>query len=567
MTRIGIDLGTTNSLVAYWAEEEAKVIPNILGKNLTPSVISLDDNGEILIGDIAKERLITHPHSTVSNFKRDMGTGKIYKLGTNEFTPTELSSLILRSLKEDAEAYLGEEVNEAIISVPAYFSDIQRKATQQAAELAGLRVDRLISEPTAAAIAYGLDNINTDLVFLVFDLGGGTFDVSILELFDDIMQVRSVAGDNYIGGEDFTKVIYNYFINHNNIDRKLLDRKVVSRLKKIAEECKILLSEKEEYEMVMSIDDKEYRTTITRGLFEKLCNNLIQRLMQPMARALRDADITIDDLDAVILMGGATRMPIIKNIVSKVFKMYPYANINPDETVSIGAALQAALKNRDEGLKEIILTDVCPYTLGIEVLKDRYNNDTEEVTFSPIIDRNSPIPVSRVERYNTVYDNQTSMRIKVYQGENRKPSNNIFLGDVEISVPPRPAGEERVDVRFTYDINGLLEVQVTSLSTMETKSTVINNYNNNLSEKELNKRKKILDKLKIHPRDRMENRLLLAKADRLYEECLGDVREYIADCISEFEKVLISQNELRIKEASERFKAEIKKIEEFRDVR
>jgi molecular chaperone HscC len=565
MVKIGIDLGTTNSLVTYWSNEGAMVIPNALGNNSTPSIVSIDDNQEILVGEVAKERLITYPNLTAGNFKRHMGTNRVYKLGQFEFSPTELSSFVLRALKEDAEAYLGEKINKAIISVPAYFNDTQRKATKRAAELAGLKVERLISEPTAGAVAYGLDNVEGDSMFLVFDLGGGTFDISILELFDGIMQVRSVAGDNQLGGEDFTRTIYNYFIQHNDIDIKLLDKKKVSMLKKKAEECKQGLTYNEEWTIDIDLKGRQYSTTITKTLFEKLCSGLIQRLIYPMTRAIKDADITIDDLDAVILIGGATRMPIIKSTVSKMFRKYPCSNINPDETVSLGAAIQAGLKNRDAGLKEIILTDVCPYTLGTSIIRSKDDGYIQDVVFSPIIERNSPIPISKVSRYCTVYDNQEQIKISIYQGESRNVSNNILLGEVEIEIPKNYAGREAIDTRFTYDINGILEVQVTSLSTKETKSIVINNYDNDISESELLRRKKILAKLKIHPRNRQENRLLIEKGNRLYEEALGELREYIGLCMGEFEDALSTQNEKIIIEATEVFKQKLERINDYRE--
>lgn len=549
MASIGIDLGTTNSLISYWTEDGPRLIPNALGKHITPSVVSIDDNGEILVGEIAKERLITHPHLTASNFKRNMGTKKIYTLGDKHFTSTDLSSLVLRSLKNDAQAHLGEEITEAVISVPAYFNDTQRKATKQAALLAGLNVQRLISEPTAAAIAYGL-NQDDDCNILVFDLGGGTFDVSILELFDGIMQVRAVSGNNHLGGEDFTRILLNYFIDKNNIDINAIDNKTMSILRKKAEDCKKALTSNDLYNMTTTIDSIEYSTTITTKLFEDLSLKLINELVNPMAKALRDADITTDELDSVILIGGATRMPMIKSTTAKLFKKYPFSDINPDETVALGAAIQSALKDRNEALKEIVLTDVCPYTLGISVIDEIQKASTSKLKFSPIIERNSPIPISRSEVFSTAYDCQEKLRVSVYQGESRIIDNNMFLGDLMVEVPKNMAGHESIDVRFTYDINGLLEVEVTSLSTKEVKSMVINNSNNEISEEALNERKKVLSQLKIHPRERAENRLLLAKANRLYEECLGELREYISDLISKFEATLHSQDEDHIRDAS-----------------
>ncbi|MDU5946911.1 MAG: molecular chaperone HscC, partial [Paenibacillus macerans] len=328
MAKIGIDLGTSNSLAAYWTEHGPVIIPNSLGKRLTPSVVSLDDNNEVLVGQIAKERMITHPHLTASTFKRYMGTDKTYQLGEHPFSPEDLSSFILRALKEDAEAYLGEAVEEAVISVPAYFNDAQRKATLRAAALAGLHVERLISEPTAAAISYGLHQQESDTRFLVFDLGGGTFDVSVLELFEGVMQVQSIAGDNYLGGEDFTGLLLSHFVETHGIDYANLPTKEKTALIKQAELCKLVLGNENAGEMVFMREGQTLQLTVNRSQFEQLAAQLLLRLRNPIERALRDASLTPQDLDAVILIGGATRMPIIKSIVSKMFGRLPFSQIN-----------------------------------------------------------------------------------------------------------------------------------------------------------------------------------------------------------------------------------------------
>lgn len=554
MPTIGIDLGTTNSLVSYWTEEGPVIIPNIHGSNLTPSVVSIDLSNQILVGEIAKERLITHPQYTASVFKRFMGTEKQYRLGKHTFLPEELSSFILKSLKADAEAFFGEEVSEAVISVPAYFNDSQRKATKRAAELAGLRVERLISEPTAAAIAYGLHQEESETKFMVFDLGGGTFDVSILELFEGVMQVHSIAGDNFLGGEDFTWAIINYFMEVENIDKTSLSAKETSILYKQAEVCKQALTSQESGKMSLVKDGKIYERLIHRAEFEKISEGLIQRLRYPIERTLKDASLKPSDLDAVILIGGATRMPIIKSVVAKMFGKLPYCNIDPDETVALGAAIQVALKERNKLLDEIILTDVCPYTLGINVVKEITNGRYEDGFFAPIIERNNPIPVSRVERFTTVSDDQKAIRVDIYQGENRKVEDNILLGNMRIKIPRDIAGKESIDVRFTYDINGILEVEVTIVSTGEVRSMVIEKNEGSMSKEEITERLKALKDIKIHPRDKAENRLLIAKGERLYEEALGDKRKYIGNLMSEFEYVLSKQDDQKIKIAYDKLK-------------
>ncbi|RNB86172.1 molecular chaperone HscC [Brevibacillus panacihumi] len=565
MSMIGIDLGTTNSLVAYWDKDQAVIIPNVLGEHLTPSIVSVDENGSILVGRIAQERLITHPHLTASTFKRFMGTEKKYTLGAHTFTPAELSSFILKALKEDAEAHLGVEVTEAVISVPAYFNDSQRKATKRAAEIAGLKVERLISEPTAAAIAYGLHQEKPETKFLVFDLGGGTFDVSVLELFEGIMDVKSIAGDNFLGGEDFTEILIAHFLEKHKLELASLDTKTQSALYKQAETCKLALGQETSATMSLTIRDQAYELRLDRTEYEKLAHPLLLRLRKPIERALRDASLSPSDLDAVILIGGATRLPLIKHVIGRMFGRMPYTNINPDETVALGAAIQTALKQRNQALEEIILTDVCPYTLGTSVVQELGNGQLSSGHFFPIIERNTPIPVSRVERLYTVHDNQKRLNVAVYQGESRLVEHNIKLGELQIKIPPAPAGEQSIDVRYTYDINGILEVEVVSVSTGEKKRVVIEQNEGSMTKEQIEARLQELQDIKIHPRDRTENRLLIAKGERLYEEALGERREAIAIAIQQFEKALLTQNDKEIKKATEIFKERLEQMERWMD--
>jgi molecular chaperone HscC len=565
MTTIGIDLGTTNSIVAYFGENGPIIIPNILGSKLTPSIVSVDENNEILVGEVAKERLITHPHLTASTFKRYMGTEKQYHLGKYSFSPEELSSFVLKSLKADAEAFFGKEVHKTIISVPAYFNDTQRKATKRAAELAGLNVERLISEPTAAAISYGLHQEKSETKFIVFDLGGGTFDVSVLELYEGIMEVRSIAGDNFLGGEDFTDLLVSYFVDCEKIDIQDLDSKKRSALYKQGELCKRDLSNSNIGKMSFTLDGRKIERSITRADFEKLANQLLLRLRSPVERTLRDASIKPSDLDAIILIGGATRMPVIKSAVSRMFGKLPYSNINPDEAVALGAAIQIALKERNKSLEEIILTDVCPYTLGIQISKQIDKLNYESGYFLPIIERSTPIPVSRVERLSTIVDHQVSIDIGIYQGENRRVEENIKLGEMNIRVPSAKAGEELIDVRYTYDINGILEVEVVTVSTGEKNIVVIEKNKGSMSKEEIEERLNALKDIKIHPRDKMENRLLLAKGERLYEEALREKREWIGNLLQQFENVLFHQNERDIKRAAKELKEQLEQIDGWFD--
>ncbi|WP_312148316.1 molecular chaperone HscC [Paenibacillus odorifer] len=560
MRTIGIDLGTTYSLAAYWDGSQAVIIPNVLGEHVTPSIVSVDAGGEVLVGRIAQERLITHPQLTASTFKRFMGSAKKYTLGTMTFTPEELSSFVLRSLKEDAENHLGESVTKAIISVPAYFNDVQRKATKKAAELAGLQVERLISEPTAAALAYGLHQ-NQETSFLVFDLGGGTFDVSILELFEGVMDVKSIAGDNYLGGEDFTEILVAYFIQKNKLDAESLTPITRSMLYKQAEQSKRILGTESAATMRIVIKEEEYVLTIERSELEQLVQPLLIRLRQPIERALRDASLQPSDLDGIVMIGGATKMPLIKQIISRMFGKMPYANISPDETVALGAAVQVALKQRDQALDEMILTDVCPYTLGTSVLRRGSSGQTSSGHYFPIIERNTPIPVSRVERLYTAADNQKIISVDVYQGESPRVENNLFLGEMEFQIPQAPRGEESIDVRYTYDVNGILEVEVTTVSTGQKHQMIIEQNAGAMTKKQIEARLLELRSIKIHPRERTENRLLLARGERLYEEVLGDQRKFIAQCLKVFEDALYTQNEKVIEKAAQAFNEQLAEIE------
>ena len=560
---IGIDLGTTNSLVAYFTEEGPKIIPNRLGKNLTPSVISIDEEEQVYVGELAVERMLLYPESAASVFKRDMGSKKQFKLLHKTFLAEELSALVLRALKEDAESYLKEEVTEAVISVPAYFNDARRRATKRAGELAGLKVERIISEPTAAAIAYGLYQSKERARFLVFDLGGGTFDVSILELYDTILEVRAVAGDNFLGGEDFTAILENmFFEKFRELDRLSLGEKTLRHIHKQAEQCKLGFTDKKTSQMRCKIEENVYEMEIELSKYEEACGELLERIRKPVKRSLADAHIRLADIDKVVLVGGATKSPVVRRFVSKLFKMLPDININPDEAVALGAAIQGAMKERKEAIKEIILTDVCPFTLGTEVVREWENHQFEHGVFCPIIDRNTVIPASRTERLYTVRDNQDKIRINVLQGESRFASNNLSLGELMIEVPGAKAGQESVDVTYTYDINSILEVEVKVVSTEKVMKKVFLGQDVDMSPEEIEERLKTLSYLKIHPRDREENKYLLLRGERVYEESLGDDRLFVETAIRKFEKALNTYDQGIIEEAKAEFKRFLEMMEE-----
>ncbi|MBR1507685.1 MAG: molecular chaperone HscC [Eubacterium sp.] len=556
---IGIDLGTTNSLAAVYTDDGPKIIPNRLGENLTPSVVSIDEEGNVFVGRTAKERKQLYPESCAATFKRNMGSDRKYELSGKEYTAEELSSFILRSLKEDAEEYLGEAVEEAVISVPAYFNDMRRKATKRAGELAGLKVERIISEPTAAAIAYGLYNDDKPAKNLVFDLGGGTLDVSILDYFPPILEVRAVAGDNFLGGEDFTKVIEEIFFKKNkDIRKEELSFKELAMVNKEAEKVKLAFTDDGKAAMAPKIGDRLVETEITIDEYEKGCEDLYERIRIPVKRALADAMLKISDIDKIVLVGGSTKSPSLRTFVSKLFKTFPDTSINPDEAVALGAAIQGAIKERKESIREVILTDVCSFTLGTEVTVDFGERHMEGGHFCPILERNTIIPASRTERFYTVHDNQSKIKIDVLQGESRIAKNNLLLGTLEIEVPKAKAGEEAVDVTYTYDINSILEVEVKSLSTGKKERCIIKGQYVEMTDEEIEARLKELAYLKIPPREQEENNLVLLRSERLYEESLGQDRDVLEAEIRKFELALSTQDKRIIEK-------ERKRLTEFLD--
>lgn len=561
---VGIDLGTTNSLVAYYTEDGPQIIPNRLGRRLTPSVVSMDEDEQIYVGDLAVERNLLYPGSGASVFKRDMGSQKKFQLLHKTFTAEELSSFVLRALKEDAEHYLREEVTEAVISVPAYFNDARRRATKRAGELAGLKVERIISEPTAAAIAYGLYQNKEHSRFLVFDLGGGTFDVSILEHFDTILEVRAVAGDNFLGGEDFTAVIEDmFFEKYPQFNPVIINEKTMRHIHKQAELCKMGFADNKKSIMTCKIGEEVFSLTVELSQYEAACEDLLDKIRQPVKRSLSDAHIRLSDIDKVVLVGGATKSPVIRRFVSKLFRALPDTNINPDEAVAMGAAIQGAMKERKDSIKEIILTDVCPFTLGTEVVKEWEQGYFENGVFCPIIERNTVIPASRTERLYTVHDNQTKIRVNVLQGESRFAANNLPLGELMIEVPAAKAGEEAVDVTYTYDINSILEVEVKVVSTQKKEKQIFCGSNVDMTEEEIKERFDTLSYLKIHPRDREENKYLLLRGERIYEESLGEKRQYLQTALHKYEKALDTYDPGVIEEAKKEFKDFLEELEDF----
>ncbi len=558
---VGIDLGTTNSLIGYFTEEGPKLIPNRLGKNLTPSIVSVDEEGNVYVGETARERMSLYPDTVASTFKRSMGSDRDYVLSGKKYKAEELSSFVLKALKEDAEVFLGQEITEAVISVPAYFDDQRRKATKRAGELAGLKVERIISEPTAAAIAHGLYEQEGNGRFLVFDLGGGTFDVSILELFENILEVRAVAGDNYLGGEDFTRVLEKIFVKKQKLDKQSMSIKDQARLYRAAEKAKCQFGDEDSVTMQLVYQDNELSAEITRKEYEEACEDLFMRIREPVKRSLSDAGLALKDIDKVVLVGGATKLSIIRSFLVKLFHKFPDKSMNPDEVVALGVAIEAAMKARHQDVKEVILTDVCSFTLGTEVVVEYDEDHFEDGHFCPIIERNTVIPVSHTERLYTVRDNQEKVRVRVLQGESRFARNNLYLGELNVTVPKAPKGQESIDVTYTYDINSLLEVQVKVVSTGEIQKMIIKGSDNRMTDEEIATRMEELSYLKIQPRDQEENRLVILQAERMYEELLGEQRKKVERYIVAFEEALRKGERADIKEARDNLTGFLSELE------
>jgi molecular chaperone HscC len=558
---VGIDLGTTNSLISIWRDGAPVVIPNALGETLTPSVVSVDETTSILVGRAALERLWTHPDKTAAAFKRYMGSGREIRLGGRSFRPEELSALVLKSLKADAEAFLGGEVKDAVITVPAYFSDAQRKATRIAGELAGLNVIRLVNEPTAAALAYGMHQRGAETRFLVFDLGGGTFDVSVLELFEGVMEVRASAGDNFLGGEDFVSALADAFMDDTGTRALETDAKSVRRLRDLMEQTKRRLTAESDFEVKFEHAGKSHAWQITEARFETLAAALLERVKHPIESALRDSRIRAAELDDVILVGGATRMPMVRRLAARLFGRLPSQNLNPDEVVAMGAAVQAGLVARDSALKEIVMTDVCPYSMGVDVSR-KVEGRYEHGYFMPLIERNVTVPVSKSGSFGTTADDQTLVHFKIYQGEGRKVEDNILLGELRVPVPARKAGEVQVEMRFTYDLSGVLEAEAHVPETKLVKRVVIEGNPGVLTPEEIRQRFAALATLKIHPRDQMVNRTLLARASRVYEQSLGEQREVVQHYAARFEAALERQDPAAIEAAARELTELVARIEQ-----
>ena len=566
---IGIDLGTTNSLATYIDDNgEIQFIKNEYGNILIPSVVGIDENDDIIVGELAKERRMMNAGETASNFKRRMGTDAKIKVKNRIFDAQMLSSFVLKHLKENAEKQLNEKINRAIISVPAYFNDKQRRDTKMAAELAGLAVERLINEPTAAALSLGSNILNQNLKFIVLDLGGGTFDVTLLETFEDIMEVLSISGDTMLGGEDFTTKICEIFLKNIKLSIANLSRDERTKLYTKADRAKKLISLKN-VEIEMEIKGKKYKSEITQENFRETVKPLLVKMKVAIDKALQDGNTDAREIEKVILVGGAVKLGIIEEFVEKYFHKMRGEKIyfnnddfiennklvsiaaDPDTVVAYGVGIAVGMKERNKVFKERILTDVCPFTLGTEIVGRR---------FAPIIPRNTTVPTSRSEYFYTIEDYQSQVTVGIYQGESLNIDDNLFLGEFLLDVPQNLAGKEAINVRFTYDINGILEVEATVVSTGLKKSKLI--VNGDLSEEEKNEKIKMLEEIKIQSENKNKDKLLLERANRIYAEIVNtEIRNHISEYLENYQKIVVTGDRIRIQKTKKSFSEFLDKID------
>ena len=566
---IGIDLGTTNSLATYIDDNgEIQFIKNEYGNILIPSVVGIDENDAIIVGELAKERRMMNAGETVSNFKRRMGTDAKIKVKNRTFDAQMLSSFVLKHLKENAEKQLSEKIDRAIISVPAYFNDKQRRDTKMAAELAGLTVERLINEPTAAAMSLGSHILDQNLKFIVLDLGGGTFDVTLLETFENIMEVLSISGDTMLGGEDFTTKICEIFLKNIKLSIADLSRDERTKLYTKADRAKKLISLKN-VEIEMEIKGKKYKSEITQENFRETVKPLLVKMKVAIDKALQDGNTDAREIEKVILVGGAVKLGIIEEFVEKYFHKMRGEKIyfnnddfiennklvsiaaDPDTVVAYGVGIAVGMKERNKVFKERILTDVCPFTLGTEIVGRR---------FAPIIPRNTTVPTSRSEYFYTIEDYQSQVTVGIYQGESLNIDDNLFLGEFLLDVPQNLAGKEAINVRFTYDINGILEVEAKVVSTGVKKSKLI--INGDLSEEEKNEKIKMLEEIKIQSENKNKDKLLLERANRIYAEIVNtEIRNHISDYLENYKMVVATGDRIRIQKTKKNFSEFLDKID------
>ncbi len=559
MRTIGIDLGTTNCLAAVWQNGESVLIPDSSGEYLTPSFVSVDGD-QIYVGKTAKERMIAHPDQTASVFKRYMGTDRQFCLGGQMFRPEELSAFLLKKIKEDAEAFLQEEVGEAVISVPAYFHDKARAATKRAGELAGFVVKRIINEPSAAALACQNMEQQEDATILVFDFGGGTLDVSLVESFDNVVQIEAASGDNHLGGSDFDNVIARYFCEKQNLLWDSLNEKLKSVILKAAERCKIELTTATDAVMRVRYEEQSWDLSLSRQDVVHIAAEIFRRMEKPVKRVLMDGNISPNELTEVVLVGGSCKMEIVKQYLSYILEGRKIETRDPDRMIARGLGVVVGIKERDDAIKDMLLTDICPFSLGVAI---RNPDGSDRDVMSVLIERNTSLPASREKRYYTSHDNQTEVSVNVYQGESYYADDNLSLGQIKLHVPPKKEGEVYVDIRFTYDINGLLEVQLYTPEIGQMRKIIFQKEENSMTEAEKEAKLKEFEKLKIHPKEKEENQYLVAKGEALYVQSTGALRDAVGKWLGYFTGLLEEQDEAKIRKERKKVEAAFAQLEQI----
>ena len=550
---IGIDLGTSNSLAAVYRDGEVQLIHNGRGDYNTPSVVAVDENGLFYTGEVAKEKRQLRPENTADKFKRSMGTNDIFPMGIFQMTAEELSAVVLKKLKDDASNFLGEEVTDAIISVPAFYNNPQREAVLKAGRLAGLNVRKIINEPTSAALAYGLQNMDdeNERVIIVLDLGGGTFDISIMEVAGSVMEVVAICGDNKLGGNDFTDKLVDAFLSKNNISDKLTSDDY-TKLWKVAEKAKISISENGKASMNYIIDNEKYNMDITETEYEQLCYDLLNNIRRLTLRAIDESKYFPNEISDVILVGGGTKLSIVKKMMEKMIGKELTYHINPDEAVVRGAAMQGALMEQNEYLKDLVMTDICPYYIMKNVSQWRGNELVK--CDSVLIDKNTVIPTKLTFNKKVDKGNGT---VKIYQSEDKYGNNSTLIGTLNYVAPAVKEDTTEVIHTIMYDNNGILVYEVYVPETDKLFTTSILSNNSSVNVKEINRRMKELKQLKVSNGAEEKNALLIAVAENLYTELLGRDRETLSHAISDFESSLATKKKRTIEEARKRLEAVI----------
>lgn len=591
MAVIGIDLGTTNSLGAYWKDGGVHLIPMEEEQFLLPSVVSHAEGEGFLVGAAAKERLIPHAEDTAASFKRFMGTAKEYHLGGRTYTPMELSAMVLEQIKRNAEFFLKEEIEEAVITVPAYFNDKQRSDTKKAAQIAGLKAERLINEPSAAALAYRMEYGEEDRTLLIFDFGGGTLDLSYVECFDNVIEIIAVAGDNHLGGDDIDQAVSDYFCRENGIRPEELSREEQAKLKKLSEHAKCALAQQEEVTMELELaagraerdaesmepaagtaeratesmeraaGTKVCRASLDSDRLFEICMPLFGKIKQLFLHILEDAGSRVSAIDDLVMVGGSSRLGVVKRFLRELLGKEPVVLGETDRVVAYGAGVYAGIRQRREEIRDMLLTDVCPFTLGIGV-NNRANRDKN--ILRPMIERNSTLPASHRDRFVTVADYQKEIKVCIYQGEEYYVDDDVLLGELTIEVALKPAGQAWVEVQFTYDINGILHVVVEN-EMGERRQILL--ANQTLSEAELERYTREMEKIMLPPIQQPENREMLDRFLAYYEESTGRRREMIAAMTGRVMAGLQSGRKKEVKNAQELGRAWLAQLQEETDMR